>query len=291
LRKRIVITSFRFGVSQFTTWPWSFEQDAENYARLGVETIEVCESKLDDGRAEEQLAMIEERGLTVDSVQPAVRTLFPSRLMPEPEDPRERTGLFCRTIERVGKLASDNVAFVCNTGQPPNGDIQKVFDVAARECRVLADFAREHGARVALEPLNPAHMNVESAIWTLEQAMRIVETVDRDEFGVCVDLWNIWQNPDVVREIKACGERIFVVHVSDWRTPRSFDDRRVMGQGEIPLPPLLRALHEGGYRGAYTLEILSQDVPDSLWDANLFRVIEDSRTNLDAAWREAASPA
>ena len=52
-------TPFRFGVSQFTTWPWSFEQDVENYARPGIETIEVCESKLDDGRAEEQLALVE----------------------------------------------------------------------------------------------------------------------------------------------------------------------------------------------------------------------------------------
>jgi len=282
--------SFRFGVSQFTTWTWSFEQDVENYARLGVETIEVCESKLDDGRAGEQLALIEERGLTIDSVQPAVRTLFPSQLMPEPEDPRERTELFCRTIERFGKSAADNVAFVCNTGPPPNGDIQKVFEVAAREYRVLADFAREHGARVALEPLSPAHMNVESAIWTLEQAMRIVEMVDRDDFGVCVDVWNIWQNPGDFEEIKACAERIFVVHVSDWQTPRSFADRQIVGQGEIPLPPLLRAIHESGYRGAYTLEILSQDVPDPLWDADLFRVIEDSRTNLEKAWRVAALP-
>jgi hypothetical protein len=118
-----VTTPFRFGVSQFTTWSWSFEQDVENYAGLGVETIEVCESKLDDGRAEEQLALVEERGLTVDSVQPAVRTLFPSQLMPEPEAPRERTELFCRTIGRFGKFASGNMAFVCNTGPPPNGDI------------------------------------------------------------------------------------------------------------------------------------------------------------------------
>jgi sugar phosphate isomerase/epimerase len=82
-----------------------------------------------------------------------------------------------------------------------------------------------------------------------------------------------------------------VVHVSDWRTPRSFADRRVVGRGEIPLPPLLRAIHESGYRGAYTLEILSQNVTDSLWETDLFRVIEDSRTNMEKAWREAALPA
>ena len=176
---------------------------------------------------------------------------------------------------------------MANTGPPPNGDIQEVFDVAAREYRALADFARGHGARIALEPLSAALMNVETAIWTLEQAMRIVAAVDRDNFGVCVDTWNVWHNPDVVEEIKACGDRIFVVHVSDWRTPRSFADRRIVGQGEIPLPALIRAIYESGYRGAYTLEILSQDVPDSLWEADLSRVIEDSRIGLEKAWRGA----
>jgi sugar phosphate isomerase/epimerase len=162
--------------------------------------------------------------------------------------------------------------------------------VAAREYRALADFAQEYGASIALEPLSAALMNVETAIWTLRQTMQIVAAVDRANFGVCVDLWNIWHNTNVRQEIKACGDRVFVVHVSDWRTPRSFADRHIVGQGEIPLPALIRTIHESGYRGPYTLEILSQDVPDSLWDADLCEVIRESRTGLEKAWREALEP-
>ena len=279
----------RFGVSQFTTMPWSFEQDVENYARLGVDAIEVCEEKLDEGRIAEQMALVRRRGLEISSVQPAVRTLFPSRTQPEPEGVSERTDRFRRAIERLGRFAQ-GVPFVCNTGPPPGGDIQGVLDVAGREYRALADFALGHGACIALEPLSPALMNVETAIWTLEQAMRIVAAVDRDNFGVCVDLWNIWRNGGVTGEIRACGDRVFVVHVADWRTPRSFDDRHVVGRGGIPLPPLLRAVHESGYRGAHTLEIFSRDVPDPLWDADLRRVIEDSRSGLERAWRMAGNP-
>ncbi len=36
----------RFGVSEFTTWPWPFERDVERYAAHGVDAIEVCEFKL-----------------------------------------------------------------------------------------------------------------------------------------------------------------------------------------------------------------------------------------------------
>ena len=35
------------------------------------------------------------------------------------------------------------------------------------------------------------------------------------------------------------------------------------------------------------LEILSKDVPDPLWDADLAEVIRDSRSGLEKAWREA----
>ena len=274
---------------QFTTWPWSFEQDVENYARLGVDTIEVCESKLDDDRVADQLALVGRRGLTISSVQPEIRTLFPSQMQPEPEDLRERMARFRRTIEQMGRFAR-GVPFVTNTGPPPNGNIRKVFEVAALEYRALADFAQEHGASIALEPLSEALMNVESAIWSLGQAMQIVAAVDRPNFGVCVDTWNVWQNANVFEEIKACGERIFVVHISDWLTPRSFADRHVVGQGEVPMGTVIRAIHEAGYRGAYTLEILSEDVPNPLWEADLSGIIKESRVGLEEAWREAIEP-
>jgi sugar phosphate isomerase/epimerase len=277
---------YQFGVSEFTTNPWSFEQDVETYAQLGVDTIEVCESKLDDQRAGEQLALVDQRGLTISSVQPAVRTLYPSLSQPEPKDVPARMARFRHTIELFKGKARD-VPFVTNTGIPPKGNIQEVYDTATREYRDLAGYAAAQGMRVAIEPLNASIMNVESAIWTLAQAMHLVEAVDRPNFGICLDAWNVWQNADILAQIKACGDRIFVVQVSDWRTPRSFQDRLVVGQGEIPLAPFLRAVHESGYRGAYSVEIFSSDVPDPLWKADLVQVIKDSRAGLDAAWREA----
>jgi sugar phosphate isomerase/epimerase len=279
-------TSYQFGISEFTTWPWSFEQDVEGYARLGVGWIEVCEFKLDEQRGAEQLGLIAQRGLAISSVQPAVRTLFPSQSQPEPKDVSERMARFRQTIERVGLFAS-NAPFVTNTGPPPKGNMQEVLDRAAREYRALADFAAEHGVRVALEPLNATIMNIESAIWTLQQAMRIVTAVDRPNFGICLDAWNIWQNAGIAEEIRACGDRIFVVQLSDWRTPRSYQDRFIVGQGEIPLPALLRAIHESGYRGPYVVEIFSGDVPDSIWDRDLSEVIQQNRAGLDAAWSQA----
>jgi sugar phosphate isomerase/epimerase len=280
------LPSLRFGVSEFTTNPWSFARDVETYARLGVEGIEVCEFKLDETLVSDQLASATEHGLTISSAQPVVRTLFPSRSQPEPLSVPARMARFRETIRRFGAFARD-VSFVTNTGIPPQGNIQQVLGAAAVEYRALADFAGEYGARIALEPLNASIMNVESAICTLPQALEIVAAVDRPNFGVCLDLWNVWQNAQIEIEIAACGDRIFVVQLSDWRTPRSYQDRLVVGQGEIPLPPLLRAIYMSGFRGVYSVEIFSAGVPDALWDGDLERVITESKDGLEAAWRTA----
>jgi sugar phosphate isomerase/epimerase len=284
------LPSYRFGVSEFTTWPWTFEEDIERYARFGVEAIEICEFKLDQERIGEQLALIHGANLEITGVQPVVRTLFPSQSQPEPELVPDRMRRFRRTIEHFGPLAH-GVPFVTNTGIPPNGNIHEALDTAAREYRELADFAAGHGARVALEPLNASIMNVESSIWTLDQAMEVVEAVDRSNFGICLDLWNVWQNAGIIEAIKACGDRIFAVEVSDWRTPRSYQDRLIPGQGLIPMPALLRAIHQSGYRGAYVVEIFSGDVADSLWERDLEQVIADSRNGLDGAWQQAFASA
>ncbi len=279
---------YQFGISEFTTWPWSFEQDVDTYARLGVDAMEVCEFKLNDdaARAGDQLALVAPHNLAITSVQPATRTLLPSRSQPEPKDVPARMARFRRAIERVGPFAP-GAPFVTNTGNPPNGNIAHVYDLATREYRALAEFAADHGARVALEPLNPSTMNVESAIWTLTQAMRVVTAVDHAAFGICLDYWNIWQEAEVEAAIRACGDRVFVVQLSDWHTPRSLQDRAIVGQGDIPLPPLLRATHESGWRGAYSVEIFSHDVPNSLYDRDLSEVIRENRAGLDRAWAEA----
>ena len=276
--------NFQFGVSQFTTNPWSFERDVETYARLGVSAIEVCEFKLDPAQVSEQMDAIKAAGLKVTSVQPKTRTLFPSASQPEPLDVGERVKLFQTTIETLAPY-TPGVAYVTNTGIPPGGNIEEVMDRAAAKYRGLAEFAADYGVKVALEPLNASIVNIETAIWTLPQAMQIVHAVDRESFGICLDSWNVWQNADIHAQIKACGAKIFVVQLSDWRTPRSFLDRLVPGQGEIPLPAFLAAVHAAGFRGAYSVEIFSQGVPNALWDGDLEQVIVDSRAGLESAWQ------
>lgn len=281
-------TGFLFGVSQFTTNPWPFERDIETYARLGVQAIEVCEFKLSDDSWQTQMALPAAHGIQITSIQPVVRTLFPSKSQPEPLDVGLRMARFRQSIERLAPYAP-STAFVTNTGIAPNGNIQLLVETAIREYRQLADFAAQHHARIALEPLNASIANIESAIWTVAQAQEIIAAVDRDNFGLCLDSWNVWQNADLDSAIRGSGPKLFVVQISDWRTPRSFLDRLVPGDGEIPLSAFFKSVRESGFTGAYSVEIFSEGVPDALWEGDLEEVIARSRVGMERAWKAATS--
>src|SRR5476649_476410 len=138
---------FSFGVSQFTTWPWTFEQDVAAYARLGVNTIELCEFKTDPQRPDDAIARIRDAGLTISSVQARSHSLFPDQPRPEPRFPAERMALLRVSIAKFAKAGS-NIPFVSITGAAPGGNFREAFAVAVREYRALAEFAADYGARV-----------------------------------------------------------------------------------------------------------------------------------------------
>jgi sugar phosphate isomerase/epimerase len=275
--------SFVFGISEFTTMPWSFDQDVERYARVGVDAIEVVEAKLDPARTDEQMRSISAAGLTISGVQPKVRTFFPSRMMPDPKPVDERIACLRGTIERLARYAP-GVPFITNTGPHPKGDTADAMKVAAAGLGELGRIAADHGVLMALEPLNPSSINIESAIWTVDQALDVIEDSGSESVGLCLDYWNVWQDAGLAQAIARAGDRIFTVQASDWRTPRSFADRIVPGDGPIPLAGLIAATRATGYDRPWVVEIFSNDVADSLYDGDLEAVIGRCREGMMAAW-------
>jgi sugar phosphate isomerase/epimerase len=275
---------FPLGVSQFTTMPWTFEEDLRNYAALGVDAIEVCEFKLTEGKIADQLGAVQAAAMSICSVQPSVRTMLPSSSQPVPVDRRDRLARFRTSMETIAPYAPGAV-FVTNTGPAPNGNLADTIARVVADHKELAAIAADNGVRIALEPLNPVSLNQESAIWTYSQALNIVEEVGADHVGICVDVWNLWQDCEFVADLSVSAERVFLLQVSDWRTPRSAMDRRSVGTGDIPIGELLHAVYDAGYRGPCVLEIFSQDVADSLYDTDLRDVLGVNRNALNRAWQ------
>ncbi len=276
---------YDLGISEFTTWPWTFEQDVERYRKHGMEAIEITEFKLDPARIAEQLALVRAHSLKVSSVQARIHSLYPTLLEPQPSAPADRLRHICDSIETIAPHVPEDSPFVVITGAHADGNIHAVLDTARREFGELARFAEAHGVRIALEPLNPTLMNVDSALWSLGDALDLVDEVAHPAFGLCVDTWNIWQSPNLAQTLRRAGDRIFVVQVSDWRAPLGYYDRLVPGDGTAPLVELVKAVNASGYAGPFVIEIFSSEsLPGSLWRTDLDQLLDRCTVGFDLIW-------
>lgn len=266
-----------FGISEVTTWPWSFEDDVRRYAALGARAIEVWEFKLhaDARMRRAQLETIRANGLEVSSFQADVHALFPTHLKPQPASFDVRFAAIVTTLETLAPLLPGTV-FVLNTGVAARGDVQAAFDATVRAYGDLARRAADLGVRLAIEPLHPLAMNEDSFAWNLEDALAIVDAVGEKTLGICADVWNLAGQYELRARLARCAGKIFLAQVSDYRRPRSFLDRLVVGDGSIDFAPFLEGVRASGYDGPLVLEIFSKNVADSLYDGDLSVVVERS---------------
>lgn len=274
-----------FGVSEFTTWPWSFERDIERYCAHGVAAVEICEFKLNRRDYAPQLERIQQMRLDVSSVQSTVHSLFPDSLAPTPANPDDRIAHMKSAIDRIAEHVPEQTPFVVITGAAPGGDTEAVYQRALHAFAELADFAAERRMRLAYEPLNPVLFNTDTALWGLDSALDLVRAIDHPALGLCVDTWNIFQTPNLYDAIRAAADRTFLVQVSDWRRPRSGADRVSLGQGTIDNAAIVKAVRTAGYRRPYVLEIFSSEsLADSIWKADLDDVIESNVRQFARIW-------
>jgi sugar phosphate isomerase/epimerase len=276
-----------FGVSEFTTWHQTFEEDVALYLELGVDAIEVCERKLsrDAAKAREQLAYLKETNLSVCSIQPRIHALFPDSMSPEPADAEARAEAYMKSITLFSEFFP-NTPMVAISGNAPNYNYRRAHETAREIYPKLAEYAASNTMRIAFEPLSVVLMNNDSFISTLGEAVTLAQDIGHPNFGLLIDVWHVWREP-IITERLAKLDNIFAVHLCDWPKgePRAVADRVIPGEGLIDLPSLFAATEASGFHGAYGLELFSADhLPDSLWQQDPRYVIEKSRNNFYQAW-------
>jgi sugar phosphate isomerase/epimerase len=270
-------------ISQITTSPLSIEDDLALCQRLGC-ALEIAEKKLsaDPSKAKDQLALIRDSGVRITSIQPRTLTIFPSASAPEPQSPEARLAELMSSVDLFSQFWP-GLPLVTNTGADATGNEARVWAGCVEHYRTLAAHAHDRGMCIALEALGPSLMNRNSILFTLGQAQEMVNEVDHPAFGLCLDLYNSWQDPALATSIEHC-KKLFIVQLADWRRPRSLHDRRVLGDGEIALQSLLQNIADAGYTGDCVLEIFSESVPDSLWESKdtIIEAVERSIQAYDA---------
>lgn len=215
---------------------------------------------------------------------PQIPSVHPLPLLPGPEDPRERIDSILQSLERLQPFGPSAVVCVTGPGDRPTV-VAGLTEIAAAAERL--------GLRLALEPFQREGGELWSSIFTLGDAVDLIEEVGSPAIGIQFDIWHLWNTPDLPAEIDAHSQRIYGVHVNDWREPtRGWADRALPGEGAADVPAILAALDRAGWDGFYDLEIFSDNgafgvaYDDSLWDLDPTDLARRARESFIRCWQE-----
>lgn len=283
-----------YSVSQWSTPRNGVLDDIVQIARTGATGIGLWERKLEGVSDTSVRDVLSEHGLVATLCVPTVFTLLPAPTSP-PSEPREtaaRVEHMCRGMDRLA--AFDPVAIVVAPGasgdpQAPAGPLEDVMGALAS----VADAAAAMELRVAFEFMAPRRGG---AVTTLRQTVEVLDALGRDNIDIVVDVWHAWPESDLHERLRNEAHRIIALQVNDVRDPeRTWCDRLLPGDGRDMATGMITSLLQGGFRGWYDLEVMSDDgtwgmpLPDSLWALPHEQMLARAKAAFDDSYRRALS--
>jgi len=245
-------------VHTITTKPWKIEEAARQFSKMGVKGITVWRDTLHERDIIKTGQMLRDNNLQIVSL--ARGGFFPDG---RPEGRRLAIEENIRAIDEAAALGAPHVVLVC--GAVPGQSLIESRKQIRDGIMALLDHASATGVKLAIEPLHPMYADQRSAINTLEQANDMAEEINSPLVGVAVDVYHLWWDPHLEKEIARCGKNnhLFAFHICDWKTPTVdfLNDRGLMGEGCIPLKEIREWVEKAGFRGFNEVEIFS----DKYW--------------------------
>ncbi|MDX2039107.1 MAG: sugar phosphate isomerase/epimerase [Isosphaeraceae bacterium] len=241
-------------ISQATTLSTPFESDLAAYSRAGFSAIEIWLTKLED-------FLVGDRGYEDVRTRLAAERLIPlaaaaqgGLLLSRGAERAAHWDLFRRRLEILRRLQIPTLVVAADYSGEPSGDD---YAVAAQALAEVGEVAGEFGVRIAFEFQKSARF-----CSSLETAAALLVQSGANNVGICLDLFHYYTGPSKFEDLAyLTRENLFWVQLNDLSaTPREIAgdaDRILPGDGDFQLTPILRRLHEIGYDGGVSLEVMN----------------------------------
>ena len=278
-------TGPRLSVCELTTLTLPLDQELRLYRQAGIDGIGLMESKLPKERDDAEIAAaIEESGLEATICLPATLSVLPPPSGPGPREPDERIEALIAGVRRLARFKP--ACCFCVTG--PQGDLGSgdARQIVVEGLRRVAAAAEEAGVPVGVEPLHSSMRDEWTLVCTIPETLELLEEVGAPNLGIGFDTWHLSDTPGVLDHIRAHADQIVGVHINDRRAEtRGWHDRALPSEGTIDLASIFAALEDGGYKGWYDIEVLSDDgYEDSLSKLPPVELLQRSRDGFLRAW-------
>jgi sugar phosphate isomerase/epimerase len=241
-------------INTATLKSWPLTQVIEGCARAGITAISPWRDKVQECGVERAARLCRDHGMTVTG-------LCRGGLFTAADAAGRRAALEdnFRAVDEAAALGAVCVVLVAGGLPLGSKDIVGARSQVRDGLAALLPRARAAGVRLALEPLHPMYAADRACVSTLGQANDLCEEFADDALGVAVDVYHVWWDPDLARQIARAGKKILAYHVCDWLVPTTdlLLDRGMMGDGVIDLRAVRRMVETTGYRGHCEVEIFS----------------------------------
>ncbi|MDP9230659.1 MAG: sugar phosphate isomerase/epimerase, partial [Bacteroidota bacterium] len=231
-------------IHSITTKPWKIEEAAKNYAAAGVKGITVWCDALDGRNIKQTGKMLRDHDLTIVSL--CRGGFFAHKDLSKIKSAINENR---KAIEEAAELGTSMLVLVC--GADPCQSLEESRKQIRDGIAAIIPDASAAGVKLTIEPLHPMYADIRSAINTLAQANDMAEELNSLWVGIAVDVYHLWWDPFLEKEIKRCGENgnLMAFHICDWKVPTTdiLLDRGLMGEGCIPVKQIRSWVEAAGF--------------------------------------------
>jgi len=127
-------------------------------------------------------------------------------------------------------------------GRPPN---EKDYKVIAQVLRSVADYAKDRGIKLGIEPVNRYETFL---VNTAEQAITLLDRIESDNVFIHLDTYHVNIEEDSFgAAIRLAGDRLGYIHLSE-------SHRGTPGKGTVDWDDVFGALSDIGFAGPLVME-------------------------------------
>jgi sugar phosphate isomerase/epimerase len=260
----------RLCVHTITTKPLVLAEAVTAYRKAQIAGITVWRDALKPAGVKESKKIIADSGLQLVS-------LCRGGFFPAADAKCRQTAIDenRRVIDEAAAVGAPLIVLVC--GAVPGVPLAEARKQISDAIAAILPHAAAANVRLGIEPLHPMYADSRSAVNTLGQANDIVEKLNSVHLGVTIDVYHLWWDERLEKEIARSGKRgsIFSFHVCDWMSPTKdlLNDRGLMGEGCIDIRRIRNWVENAGFAGAIEVEIFS----DRWWAGNQQEFLERIR--------------
>jgi sugar phosphate isomerase/epimerase len=239
----------KFAIQENLVPGGSFREKVQNIAAYGYEGVELRGEKLAE-RVSEIKEGLKDSGVSATSICGGFKF---GLLFPDKEDRQQSMKEIKQLLALAPEVgANDGVIVVSIFGKPQLPDLspwktarQLEEELFVEELSELAQYAKEQGTNIILEPLNRYESHY---INRLDEAVRLCERVDSKNMTILADFFHMnIEEADIAQSIREAAKWVGYVHLTD-------SNRVVPGRGHTDFRSGLTALKEIGYTGWVSLE-------------------------------------